>query len=90
MYPTDYKNDLREDETKYFAVLIGMKVRILKDVLVEIAKPRLDEVWDKQLKKWDEFPVEKIEPTGNFTNMTTFEGDIYLHVPNYAFELLKG
>ncbi len=74
----------------YFAVLIGMKVRILKDVLVELAKPRLDEVWDKQLNRWDEFPIEKIDKAGNFSNLTTFDGDVYMHVPNYAFELLKG
>lgn len=62
---------------------------MLKDVLVELAKPRLDEVWDKQLRRWDEFPVEDIMEAGNFSNLRTFDGDVYLHVPNYAFEVIK-
>lgn len=67
-----------------------MKVRILKDVLVEVAKPRLEEVWDKQLRRWDEFPVEKIDRISNYVNLTTSDGDIYMHVPTYAFEEIKG
>lgn len=67
-----------------------MKVRILKDVLVELGKPRLDEVWDKQLSRWDEFPIEKIDRAGNFANLFLFDGDVYMHVPLQAFELIKG
>lgn len=67
-----------------------MKVRILKDVLVEVEKPRLEEVWDKQLRRWDEFSIEKIDRAYNYANLTTFDGDVYMHVPEYAFELLKG
>lgn len=65
-----------------------MKVRMLKDVLVELGKPRLDEVWDKQLRRWDEIIVEKIDEMGGFAHLTTFEGDVYLHVPLSAFEVL--
>jgi len=73
----------------YFAVLIDMKVRMLKDVLVELGKPRLDEVWDKQLRRWDEIVVEKIDEAGNFAHLTTFEGDVYLHVPLKSFEVIS-
>ena len=66
-----------------------MKVRMLKDVLVELAKPRLDEVWDKQLRRWDEFPVESIIEAGHFSDLTTFDGDVYMHVPNDSFMVIN-
>lgn len=65
-----------------------MKVRIIKNVLVEIEKPKLGEVWDKQLSRWDELKVETMDVQGRFANLITFDGDIYLHVPNDAYEVI--
>lgn len=66
-----------------------MKVRILKNKLVEVMKTRMDEVWDKQLNRWDELNVESIQPYGNFSNLVTYEGDVYLNVPTDCFEVLS-
>ena len=35
-----------------------MKIRILKNCLVEIQKTRLDEVWDKQLYRGNELHID--------------------------------
>ena len=74
---------------RYCAVLIGMKVRFVKSVLVEIEKTKLNEVWDKQFSRWDELLVEKMDLQGRFAFLTTFDGDVYLHVPKEAFEILN-
>ncbi len=66
-----------------------MKIRILKTVLVEIQKTKLEEVWDKQLTRWDELRVESINVVGKFAHLTTYEGDVYMHVPLEAFEVVK-
>lgn len=65
-----------------------MKVRIIKNVLVEIEKTKLGEVWDKQLSRWDELNVETMDVQGRFANLTTFDGDVYLQVPKDFFEVL--
>ena len=82
------KKVTEKTERVYWPVFISMKVRILKDVLVEMEKSRLDEVWDKQLRKWDEITVEKIDRMGGFAHLTTSDGDVYLHVPLFVFEEL--
>jgi hypothetical protein len=66
-----------------------MKVRILKSVLVEVEKSKLNEVWDKQLCRWDELYVENVNVVGKFAHLTTYDGDTYLHVPVEAFEVIK-
>ncbi len=74
----------------YFIVFtFDMKVRILKNKLVEVMKTRMDEVWDKQLNRWDELNVESIQPYGNFSNLITYDGDVYLNVPTDCFEVLS-
>ena len=65
-----------------------MKIRILKNVLVEVEKPRLQEVWDKQLYKWDELNVESINVTGKSADICTYEGDILLNVPIEVYEVV--
>jgi hypothetical protein len=62
-----------------------MKIRILKNVLVEVEKTRLQEVWDKQLYKWDELNVESINVAGKSADICTYEGDILLAVPTDYF-----
>lgn len=68
-----------------------MKVRILKSVTVDVQKARIDELWDKQLRKWDELNVDQALPSGDGRtfNLVTDEGDVYLFVPADAFEVLK-
>jgi hypothetical protein len=66
-----------------------MKVRINKDVLVEVEKTKIDEVWDKQLRRWDEFQLTSIDIVGNYANFTTFDEDVYLQVPTDAFDLIQ-
>ena len=66
-----------------------MKIRILKNVLVEINKIRLDEVWDKSLQRRDELNVESINVDGKYANLTTYEGDVILQIPVESFEVVK-
>lgn len=65
-----------------------MKVRILKPKLVEVEKTKLQEVWDKQLNRWDELSVESIQLNGRYSNLVTFDGDVYLNIPMDCYEVL--
>jgi len=65
-----------------------MKVQIKKDILVEVEKTKLNEVWDKQLSRWDVLNVEKMDVQGKFAFLTTYDGDIYLNVPRENFEVV--
>jgi hypothetical protein len=66
-----------------------MKIRMLKSVVVDVEKPRLQEIWDKQLHRWDELNVEAINYSGKYAYITTYEGDTYLHVPSDSFEAMQ-
>lgn len=48
-----------------------------------------NEIWDKHLKKWDEFLVEKIVPRGTTTDIYLYNGNILYHVPVDNFEEIK-
>ena len=61
-----------------------MKVRILRDVLVEVYKPKLDETWDVTLRRWQELNVEQLNPAF----LETYEGDTYYGVPEDAIQIL--
>lgn len=65
-----------------------MKVRILKTVLVEVEKTKLQEIWNKQLRRWETLNVEAINCSGEHSNLTTYDGDTYLHVPTDSFEVV--
>jgi len=69
--------------------LLDMKVRILKSKLVEVEETKLQEVWDKQLNRWDELFVETIQSNGGCSDLVTPEGDVYLNVPSDVFEVLS-
>lgn len=74
---------------KYCAVFkCTMKVQIKRDVLVEIDKVRLHEIWDKPLKKWEIIVVERIDNKGKTADLVTYNEDIYMNVPVDAFILL--
>lgn len=66
-----------------------MKIRILKNVLVEVEKPKLEELWDRQLKKWEELQVESVNYHGKTATFVTYEGDAFLNVPADAIEIVK-
>jgi hypothetical protein len=57
-----------------------MKIRFVKNVLVEVYKSRLDEVWDKQYRRWDEIEVDSISE-GKFADVRTTEGDAIYGIP---------
>ena len=67
-----------------------MKIRIIKDVLVEVEKIRLEEVLDQSFRKWDELNVESIIDLGTVSQINTYDECTYLNVPNAAFEVLRG
>ena len=73
----------------YYPVYTNMKIRILRNVLVEVKKTKLDEVWDKNLLRWDELYIDNINVSGNFADMTTYEGDVILGIPVTAFEVVN-
>jgi hypothetical protein len=66
-----------------------MKVRIKKNILVEVQKTRLQEVWDVSYSRWSELHVENINVVGKTAHLTTYEGDVILGVPVDAFEVVK-
>jgi hypothetical protein len=65
-----------------------MKVRIKRTILVEVVKPRLQEVWDKPLERWQELFIETLDLQGKTANLTDYSGDTYLSVPVDAFEVV--
>jgi len=66
-----------------------MKVRFKKTVVVDVQKTRLNEIWDKELNRWDELNVETKNVQGKFADLTTFDGDVYFSVPVDSFEVLS-
>ena len=74
----------------YWAVLIEiMKIRIKRDVLIEVQKTKLDEVWDKPLYRGNELHIETVSAEGKWANLTTYDQDVYLQVPVDAYEVLS-
>ena len=66
-------------------ILTCMKIRFLKDVLVDVQKARIEEMWDKQFHRWQELNVEIINWTGKNATIVTSEGDVLLDVPEGTF-----
>jgi hypothetical protein len=66
-----------------------MKIRILKNCLVEIRKIRLGETWDKQLYRGNELHIDSAIVDGKFANLTTYEGDVILQIAVDAFEIMN-
>ena len=67
-----------------------MKIKILKNVDIDIDKTRLQEVWPKYLSKNDVFEVEKVEFISDASvNLVLSDGDILLEVPKTAFMPLR-
>lgn len=64
-------------------------MRFKKTVVVDVQKTRLNEVWDKQLNRWDELNVEMSNVQGKFADLTTVDGDVYFSVPVDSFEVVS-
>jgi hypothetical protein len=56
---------------------------------VEVEKTKLQEVWDKQINRWDELLIETIHPNGDAVDLVSYDGDVYLNVPKDYFEVLE-
>lgn len=66
-----------------------MKIKILKNIDVDIDKTRLNEVWPKYLFKNDIIDVEKIESISDiYVNLVLSDGDVLLEVPKNTFSPL--
>lgn len=67
-----------------------MKIKILKNIDIDIDKTRLQEVWPKYLSKNEVFDVEKVEFISDVSaNLVLSDGDILLEVPKTAFMPLR-
>ena len=63
-----------------------MKIKILKNIDVDIDKTKLQEVWPKYLHRNDVFNVDKIETIcEDKVNLVLDNGDVLLEVPNKSF-----
>jgi len=63
-----------------------MKILMLRNVDVDVDKPRLKEVWPKYLSRNDMFSIDKIEDIGNdVVNLVLDNGDVLLEVPKNSF-----
>lgn len=67
-----------------------MKIKFVKNVVVDVEKPRLNEVWDKYYCKWDIVNAESLtyNPDKKTAHILTYEGDELVFVPNDAFEVV--
>lgn len=67
-----------------------MKIRFIKNCLVEVVDARDGETYDKQFLKWSELRVEELNYNADkkTVHVTTYEGDILLFVRNDAFEVI--
>lgn len=63
-----------------------MKIVMIKNVDVDMDKPRLREVWPKYLSKNDTLKIDKIEDISHDSvNLVLDSGDVLLEVPRNSF-----
>jgi hypothetical protein len=67
-----------------------MKLRFKKSVVIDVQKARIDELWDKQYRRWDEINIETINPNPDkkTSHVITSDGDVLLFVPVDAYEVI--
>lgn len=65
-----------------------MKIQFKRNVMVEVEKPKLEEVWDSSFPRWAELKIDSIIDCGESVNIYTAEGDVLLGVPKDAFVVL--
>ena len=68
-------------------IVIGMKVRFLKNVTVDV-ETKHGEFYDKAYSRWQEIRIEGVYPYGKFATIKLDDGDILHGVPDDSFEKL--
>jgi len=67
-----------------------MKLRLLKNVDVDMDKTKLREVWPRYLHRNDVINVDRIESLDDkVVNLVLNDGDVLLEVPKNAFTFTK-
>ena len=66
---------------------MDMKLRMLKDVTVEVERP-FQGMTDTCLRKWDELSVDKVINYGSFADLILENGETLLWVPVASFSAL--
>jgi hypothetical protein len=66
-----------------------MKIRFVKNVVVDVRKVRLEETWDRSFHRWEEVRVDNIIDNGESVDLVTYEGDVIENVPADAFEVVR-
>jgi hypothetical protein len=67
-----------------------MKLRLLKNVDVDLDKTKLREVWPRYLHRNDVINVDRIESLDDkVVNLVLDDGDVLLEVPKNAFTITK-
>lgn len=68
----------------------SMKIKMLKNIDIDIDKTKLHEVWPKYIYRNDIFNVDKIESIDHDTvNLVLDDGDVLLEVPTNSFTPLR-
>jgi len=72
-------------------ILRIMRIRFVRNVLVDIQKTRLQEVWEKYFNRWEELNIESVNYSyrKDSADMITAEGDIIEQVPIDSFEVMQ-
>ena len=67
-----------------------MKLRVLKNVDVDMDKTKLREVWPRYLHRNDVINVDRIESLDDkVVNLVLDDGDVLLEVPKNVFTITK-
>jgi len=67
-----------------------MKLRLLKNVDVDMDKTKLREVWPRYLHRNDVINVDRIESLDDkVVNLVLDDGDVLLEVPKNAFTITR-
>lgn len=66
-----------------------MRIRILKNILVEVYKLKLEETWDKQLNRWTELNIKSAMINGSYADLHSYSGDIYRDIPILFLEVIQ-
>jgi len=67
-----------------------MKLRLLKNIDVDMDKTKLREVWPRYLHRNDVIDVDRIESLDDkVVNLVLDDGDVLLEVPKNAFAFTK-
>lgn len=66
-----------------------MKIRILKDILIEVYKSKIEETWDKQLNRWTELNIKSAVVNGSYADLHSYNGDIYRDIPLLYLEVIQ-